>query len=106
MYFKQITVTGLGCNSYLIGCPGARQAVVVDPKRDVQDYMDISINEGMKITHIIETHVHADHVSGNQELKSRSGVDIYYGEGSPVTFDHKELKEGDVIEFGMVKLQI
>ena len=106
MYFKQITVPGLGCNSYVIGCPGARQAVVVDPKRDVQEYMDISRDEGMKITHIIETHVHADHVSGNQELKSRTGAPIYYGAGTPVTFDHKELKEGEIIEFGMVKLEI
>ncbi len=106
MYFKQITVPGLGCNSYVIGCPGARQAVVVDPKRDVQDYMDISRDEGMKITHIIETHVHADHVSGNQELKSRTGADISYSEHAPVAFDHKKLKEGDVIEFGMVKLEI
>ncbi len=106
MYFKQITVTGLGCNSYIIGCPGAKQAVVVDPRRDVQEYMDISRDEGMKITHIIETHVHADHVSGNQELKSRTGADIYYGEGSPVKFDHKTLKEGDIIEFGMVRLEI
>ena len=79
---------------------------MVDPKRDVQEYMDISRDEGMKITHIIETHVHADHVSGNQELKSRTGAEIYYGEGTPVTFDHKELKEGDVIEFGMVRLKI
>ena len=106
MYFKQITIPGLGCNSYVIGCPGARQAVVVDPKRDVQDYMDISRDEGMKITHIIETHVHADHVSGNQELKSRTGADIYYSEHAPVAFDHKKLTEGDVIEFGMVKLEI
>ena len=106
MYFKQVTVTGLGCNSYVIGCPGARQCVVVDPKRGVQEYMDISRDEGMKITHIIETHVHADHVSGNQELKSRTGADIYYSEYASVTFDHKQLKEGDVIEFGMVKLEI
>ncbi len=106
MYFKQITVPGLGCNSYVIGCPGARQAVVVDPKRDVQDYMDISRDEGMKITHIIETHVHADHVSGNQELRSRTGADICYSEYAPVEFDHKKLKEGDVIEFGMVKLEV
>ena len=106
MYFKQITVPGLGCNSYVIGCPGARRAVVVDPKRDVQDYLDISRDEGMKITHIIETHVHADHVSGNLELKSRTGADIYYSEHAPVTFEHKVLKEGDIIEFGMVKLEI
>jgi hydroxyacylglutathione hydrolase len=106
MYFKQITVPGLGCNSYVIGCPGARKAVVVDPKRDVQEYMNISRDEGMRITHIIETHVHADHVSGNQELKSRTGADIYYSEHASVTFNHKKLKEGDVIEFGMVKLEI
>jgi len=106
MYFKQVTVAGLGCNSYVIGCPGARQCVVVDPKRDVQEYMDISRDEGMKITHIIETHVHADHVSGSQELKSRTGADIYYSEYAPMTFGHKKLKEGDVIEFGMVKLEI
>ncbi|MGD9733119.1 MAG: rhodanese-like domain-containing protein [Desulfamplus sp.] len=106
MYFKQITVPGLGCNSYVIGCPGARQAVVVDPKRDVQDYMDISRDEGMRITHIIETHVHADHVSGNRELESRTGADIYYSAETPVTFNHKKLKEGDIIEFGMVKLEI
>jgi len=106
MYFKQITVPGLGCNSYIIGCPGARQAVVVDPKRDVQDYMDISRDEGMKITHIIETHIHADHVSGNQELRSRTGADIYYSEHAGVAFDHQKLREGDVIEFGMVKLEV
>lgn len=106
MYFRQITVPGLGCNSYVIGCPGAREMVVVDPKRDVQDYMDISRDEGMKITRIIETHVHADHVSGNQELKSRTGADVYFSEHSPVTFEHKKLREGDVIEFGMVKLEI
>lgn len=106
MYFKQITVPGLGCNSYVIGCPGAGQAVVVDPKRDVQDYMDISRDEGMKITHIIETHVHADHVSGNQELRSRTGADIYYSEYAPVEFEHKKLREGDRIEFGMVRLEV
>lgn len=106
MYFKQIAVPGLGCNSYVIGCPGARQAVVVDPKRDVQDYMDISRDEGMKITHIIETHVHADHVSGNLELRSRTGADICFSEYAPATFDHKQLKDGDLIEFGMVKLEI
>ncbi len=106
MYFKRITVPGLGCNSYVIGCPASRQAVVVDPKRDVQDYMDISRDEGMKITHIIETHVHADHVSGNQELRSRTGADIYYSEHAPVAFEHRKLTEGDVIEFGMVKLEV
>lgn len=106
MYFKQIAVPGMGCFSYIIGCPGAGRCVVVDPKRDVQDYLDISRNEGMKITRIIETHVHADHVSGNQELKSMTGAPIFYHEKAPVTFAHETLAEGDIIEFGNVRLEV
>jgi len=106
MYFQQITVPGLGCNSYILGCPAARQMVVVDPKRDVQDYMDISRNEGMKITHIIETHIHADHVSGQQELKSRTGADICVLDSSPVEYEHIRLKEGQRIEFGAVRMEV
>ncbi len=105
MYFKQITVDGMGCFSYVIGCPGAKTCCVVDPKRDIQDYLDISREEGMKITHIFETHQHADHVSGNLELQSRTGADIYFYEGTPIEFAHKTVKEGDVFEFGAAKLQ-
>ena len=106
MYFKQIVVPGMGCLSYVIGCPAGKVAAVVDPKRDVQDYLEISRNEGMKITHIIETHVHADHVSGNLELQSYTGADIYFYENAPVTFPHKTLKEGDTIELGVAKLDV
>ncbi len=106
MYFKQITVPGLGCNSYVLGCPGARQMVVVDPKRDIQDYLDISRNEGMQITHIIDTHVHADHVSGAHELESQTGGQIYMSEFAPVEFDCGKLKEGEKIEFGMVRIEV
>jgi glyoxylase-like metal-dependent hydrolase (beta-lactamase superfamily II) len=59
----------------------------------------------MKITHIFETHVHADHVSGNMELKSRTGADIYFVKGTPVRFDHREVDEGDILEIGNVKLE-
>jgi hydroxyacylglutathione hydrolase len=106
MYFKQIAVPGMGCMSYVVGCPAAGVAAVVDPKRDVQDYLEISRNEGMKITHIFETHVHADHVSGNLELQSHTGADIYFYENAPVTFPHKTVKEGDVIKLGVVKLEV
>ncbi|MGM0646562.1 MAG: MBL fold metallo-hydrolase [Thermodesulfobacteriota bacterium] len=106
MYFQQITVPGLGCNSYIIGCPAARQMVVVDPKRDIQDYLDISRNEGMQITHIIETHIHADHVSGQQDLQAQTGADICIFEGSPVEYEHTLLKEGQRLEFGSVRLEV
>ncbi len=105
MFFKQFLVKGMGCLSYLIGCPMARKACVVDPKRDVQDYISSARINGMEITHIFETHIHADHVSGNQELRSRTGADIYFMEGSPVRFPHKELKEHQVIELGNVRLE-
>jgi glyoxylase-like metal-dependent hydrolase (beta-lactamase superfamily II)/rhodanese-related sulfurtransferase len=105
MYFKQIAVKGMGCLSYIIGCPGAQVACVVDPKRDVQEYLDIVRENGMKITHIFETHIHADHISGNQELRSRTGAEICYMEDSPVTFEHTVLREGQVMEFGSAKLE-
>jgi len=106
VYFKQIAVPGLGCFSYVIGCPAAKAMAVIDPKRDVQDYLDISRDEGMKITHIFDTHVHADHVSGSQELHSQTRAPIYMHESAPVEFPHEKLKEGDVIEIGNAKLEV
>ncbi|MFA6810734.1 MAG: rhodanese-like domain-containing protein [Desulfoplanes sp.] len=105
MYFKQIAVNGMGCLSYIIGCPRGQVACVVDPKRDVQEYLDLARENGMKITHIFETHVHADHVSGNQELHSRTGAEICFMEDTPVDFTHTELKEGQIMHFGNTKLQ-
>ena len=106
MYFNQIAVSGLGCFSYVIGCPGAKAMAVVDPKRDVQDYLDISREEGMRITHIFNTHVHADHVSGDQELRSATDADIYIYESAPVEYRHKDLADGDVFEIGAAKIQV
>ena len=105
MFFKQFSVKGMGCLSYLIGCPMAKKACVVDPKRDVQDYLDTARENGMEITHVFETHVHADHVSGSHEIRSRTGAEIYFMEGTPVEFDHKEVKEHEIMEFGKVRLR-
>ncbi len=106
MYFQQFIVDGMGCMSYLIGCPVARVACVVDPKRDVQDYIDKARANGMEITHIFETHVHADHVSGNMELKSRTGAQICMHKNSPVTFDFTPVSKGDTFDLGNARLEI
>ncbi len=106
MYFKQIQVTGLGCLSYVLGCPQAGTMIVVDPKRDIQDYLDISRDEGMRITHIIDTHVHADHVSGAHELASRTGAAICMHPDSPITFPFTPLPEGLILEAGNARLQV
>lgn len=106
MYFKQIAVEGMGCLSYIIGCPGAGVACVVDPKREVRDYIDLARNNGMRITHIFETHIHADHVSGNMELRSRTGAEIYLLEETPATYKFNPIKDGDSFMMGSVKLEI
>lgn len=106
MYFKQIVTPGLGCFSYIIGCPAAREMVVIDPKRDVQDYLDISRDEGMRIIGVIDTHVHADHVTGTHELRSHTGCDILMYETSPVEYEFTPLKEGQKLKIGNAGLEI
>lgn len=106
MYFKQIQVQGLGCLSYVLGCPAKGEMMVVDPKRDVQDYLDISRDEGMRITRIIDTHVHADHVSGAHELKSRTGAEICMHPDTPAEFEFTPLPEGTVLEAGNARLKV
>lgn len=105
MYLQQFFIDGLGCASYLVGCEGAGVAAVVDPDRDVQKYLDAAAEHGLTITHIIETHLHADHVSGNTELAARTGADIYVHEAANAGFTHKPLRGGDRIALGNVQLE-
>jgi hydroxyacylglutathione hydrolase len=91
----------LGClahASYMVGSEGI--AAVVDPQRDVDIYIDAAREAGWRIDHIIETHLHADFVSGHHELAERTGARIYLGEGSGATFPHTAVKDGDSIQFG------
>jgi glyoxylase-like metal-dependent hydrolase (beta-lactamase superfamily II)/rhodanese-related sulfurtransferase len=91
----------LGClahASYLVSSNGI--AAVIDPQRDVDIYVDAAAQKGLKIEHIIETHLHADFVSGHHELAERTGARIYLGAGSGATFPHTAVKDGDSIRFG------
>lgn len=106
MYTEQFFVDGLGCASYLIGCESQGVAAVIDPDRDVQRYLDAAAGRGLKITHIIETHLHADHVSGNTDLAERTGADIYLHEAGEARFAHKTLQGGDTLWLGRVRLDV
>ena len=106
MFFEQITTPGLGCYSYAIGCPTAGQMVVVDPRRDVGVYLNIAREHEMRITHIFDTHVHADHVSGAQELRALTGADICIHESAPVRYQAKKLRDGDAFSFGNVAIRV
>lgn len=106
MYLEQFFIEGLGCASYLVGCEGAGVAAVVDPDRDVRKYLDTAAAKGLAITHIIETHLHADHVSGNTELQARTGADIYAFGDAGIEFEYKPLREGDTLTLGNVQLTV
>jgi len=91
----------LGClahASYLVASGGV--AAVIDPQRDVEIYLDTARQNGWKIQHIIETHLHADFVSGHHELAERTGAQIYLGEGAGASFTHTAVKDGDSLQFG------
>ena len=106
MFFQQIKVEGLACFSYIIGCPQDGRAFVVDPKRDVDDYVSIADKNGLATTGIIDTHVHADHISGAHELRARTGADIYIHEKAGVDYEHKPLHDGDRFELGSVRIDV
>jgi len=100
----------LGClahASYMVGSEGV--AAIIDPQRDVDIYLEAAASNGWKIEHIIETHLHADFVSGHHELGERTGARIYLGSGlgagSGAQFPHTAVRDGDEIRFGQCRLQ-
>ena len=97
----------LGClahASYMIASEGV--AAVIDPQRDVDIYLDAAAGKNWRIEYIIETHLHADFVSGHRELAERTGAHIYLGAGSGAEFTHVAVKDGDEIQFGQCRLRL
>lgn len=106
MYFEQFTVEGLGCYSYMLGCPAAGIACVVDPERHVERYMAAARRKGLEITHVFDTHLHADHISGARDLAELSGAIVYIHPSIQAGFPHKTVKEGDEFTFGAARLKV
>jgi len=103
MYFKQFYLACLAHASYLIGSDG--EAAVVDPQRDVDEYIAEANANQLKIKYIIETHLHADFVSGHHELAERTGATIVFGAKAGVEFEHRAVTEGDEIQLGKLILR-
>src|SRR5690349_13813580 len=96
----------LGClahASYMIGSQG--QAAVVDPQRDVDQYIDEAAAHRLQIKYVIETHLHADFVSGHRELSRRTGAAIVFGADAKPEFSFRPVRNGDEIELGDVTLR-
>lgn len=103
MFFKQFYLGCLAHASYMIGSDA--EAAVVDPQRDVDPYLEEARDRGLAIRHVIETHLHADFVSGHRELAARAGAKIYFGWRAGVRFDHVPVRDGDEIRIGQVLLR-
>lgn len=110
MYFKHIYETGLAQASYLIGCQATGEAIVIDPRRDIDEYLEIAEKENLKITKITETHIHADFLSGSRELAAATGAEIFLSdEGDDnwkYKFPHKKLNGGDTFYVGNLKFEV
>ncbi len=103
MYFKQFYLGCLAHASYLIGSEG--EAAVVDPQRDVDRYIMEAAAAGLSIKYVIETHLHADFVSGHKELAARTGALIIFGAKAAATIPHRAVRDGDEIKLGRVNLR-
>lgn len=110
MFFQHVYDKTLAQASYFIGCQKAGVAMVIDPKRDVDTYLEIAKQNNMTITHVAETHIHADFLSGARELAALTGAQLYLSdEGGPdwqYEFPHVGLKDGDVIKMGNLTFEV
>lgn len=105
MILETIESEGLAHLSYLLGDEDAGIAAVIDPRRDVDIYLECARRQGVRITHIVETHLHADFVSGSRELAAQTGAPIFTGPGAEYRFEHQTLQEGDALRLGELCLE-
>ncbi len=112
MFMKRFFEPKLAQASYVIGCPGARAAVVIDANRDIEQYIRAAEAEGVSITHVTETHIHADYVSGSRELAARTGAQLLLSDEGDADWKYAFaseagatlLKDGDGFDVGAVRV--
>ncbi|MHB8122125.1 MAG: MBL fold metallo-hydrolase [Desulfuromonadaceae bacterium] len=104
MFIQQFFVPGLAHSSYLLG--GAATCAIIDPRRDVGIYLDAAADMGMKITHILQTHLHADFVSGHLDLAEATGAVIFAPKTGNCEFKHHPVAEGDSFRIDDLEIQV
>src|SRR5580658_6556439 len=102
MFFRQILYRDLGCASYFLACGG--EAVVVDPRWDIEPYLELARAERVRITHVLDTHDHADHVSGRDRLVRATGAGAHRA-ARPGDPREGDLHPGDEIAIGNVRIR-
>lgn len=106
MYFKQYFLGCLAHASYLIADEGTKIAAVVDPQRDIDQYLEEAAQQGFQIKHVLLTHFHADFLSGHLEMRQKLGATIYLGARGNPEYEHVGLHEGESVDLGDVRIQV
>ena len=114
MFFQRFYDKPLAQASYMIGCQRTGEAIVVDPNRDVQQYLDAAADEGLRVTHVTETHIHADFVSGARELAQRTGAALLLSDEGDADWKYtfasddgaRLVKDGDVVMVGNIRIEV
>ncbi len=104
MIIRQFFIPGIAHSSYLLG--GTGSCLIIDPSRDSDRYMDAAREEGMKIAGILETHLHADFISGHQDLAEKTGAPIYMPERAKALFPHIPVRQGSIITIDDMRIEV
>jgi hydroxyacylglutathione hydrolase len=102
VFFRQVLHDDLGCASYVVADGG--EAAVIDPKWEIDDYLALAEEHGFGIAHVLETHNHADHVSGHGRLAAATGATIHVSGDAGVEYEHEPLADGDVVSVGDARI--
>jgi hydroxyacylglutathione hydrolase len=106
MILRQFLHTEPVAASYLFGCGGRAAAAVVDPLGDISRYLEAAKSTGMHILYVIDTHLHADHVSSGRDLAKASGAEYVLFDEADVTFPFRGVRDGEVLELGNVSIEV
>src|ERR687891_1722818 len=105
MFFRQILNEDLSCASYLVGDTDSGLAAVVDPQWSIEPYVRLSRLHGVRIEHVLETHNHADHVSGHGRLARATGATIHIHELAGAEYEHAPFTDGWTLDLGSVQIE-
>jgi len=106
MYFKQILDERCGCASYLVASRQSHEAAIVDPSNETEQYEILLRERNFRLRYVIDTHVHADHVSGARQLQAKHGAELCLHEAARVAYPSRPLKDGDELPLGQMRLRV
>ncbi len=106
MYFKQILDERCGCASYLVASRQSHEAVIVDPSIETEQYEALLRERTFRLRYVIDTHIHADHVSGARELQAKHGAELCLHEAAQVAYPFRPVKGGDELPLGQLRLRV